>query len=319
MNNDTDLKNRGLEVKPNAKQLIVVKINELKELVENKNYEQAIEKLQTALSIYEEFEKEQNLDSNIKANILFRLGNQNFMLKNYDNAEKHYTEVITWSEQNDISEEVGRSYHSIGNIFATQESWNKALENYELAINTNEEIDNLKGLGASFYNIRAVLGQTLNLKKRLKYYKKRLKFYEKEGKDKLLGYFYHELALVFNEYDKKDKEFEFLQKELNNKIEFDIKFELTGTYYSLAGFYDNDDEEEKAFEYYTIALELMLKYEDYEFAGPTTQYLELSLEECENQSLKTKAEQLLKTFKEKDIFTDKRTIFDGIEIGEYKG
>jgi len=314
MENITDLTNKESDAKLDAKQIIADKISELNKLVENKKFDQAIENLKSALDI---FEKNENLDKNIKANILFRLGNQNMFLKNYDEAEKYYSEVIEWSEQNNVSEEIGRAYHNLGNICASKESWNKALENYELAIESNEEIDNLKGLGVSFYNIRAVLGQTLNVKKRLKYYKKRLKFYEKEGKNKLFGFFYHELALLFNEYDKKDKEFDFLKKELNNKIENNIDFELTNTYYSLAGFYDNNDEEEKAFEYYTIALELMLENEEFEFAGPTTQYLELSLQDCENEELTQKAKQLLKTFQEKDIFTDKRTIFDGIEIGNY--
>ncbi len=303
-----------METNQTARQIIDQKINELKDLVENKNYEQASENLKIALDI---FEKEHNLDSNIKANILFRLGNQNMFLKNHEEAEKYYLEVINWSEQNNISEEIGRAYHNLGNICASKESWNKALENYELAINYNEEIGNMEGLGVSFYNLRVVLTQTLNLKKRLNYYKKRLKFYEKEGKNKLFGFFYHELALLFNEYDKKDKEFDFLKKELENKIEFDIKFELTNTYYTLAGFYDNEDDEEKAFEYYTITLERMIANEEFEFAGSTTQYLELSLEDCENKELKQKAETLLKTFKENNIFTDKRTIFDGIEIGEY--
>ena len=60
----------------------------------------------------------------------------------------------------------------------------------------------------------------------------------------------------------------------------------------------------------------MIKYTEYEYAGPTVQYLELSIDECTNENLKQKIQNLLKLVEEKNIFNQKRTIFNGIEIGE---
>ena len=61
----------------------------------------------------------------------------------------------------------------------------------------------------------------------------------------------------------------------------------------------------------------MLKNAEYQNAGPTFQYLKLSLDECANPELKQKAIDLIKLAEERKIFDEKKTIFNGIEIGEY--
>ncbi len=318
-NQNSENENKVEEVVENLliKQTIDNKIVEAKTIALNAKHNEAIVVLLDTLNMFLENAEKENLEIQIKANILLMLGNQYFMTEEFDYAEKYFNQVISLNEIDSSLKEIGRSYHSIGNIYALQKLWSKALENYELSIDKNEEANHLLGLGGTFHNIRIILSQTINIKKRLKYYKKRLKFYEKEGKNKLFGYFYHELALLYNDYGKKKNELEFLEKALASKLEHKIEYELANTYYFLAGFHDDNDDEDKAFEYYISALELMLKHSEFEYAGTTVQYLELSLDECTDNEQKQKAINLLKIVEEQNIFEEKRKIFDGIEIGEY--
>ena len=288
-----------------------------KELVKEEKYDLAIEKYLAVLEKFEKSEISSELSANIKTEILFQIATISFIQKEFSLSESFFIRVIEWNEKNNISEKNRSSLHNIGNIFAIQKEWNKALEYYELAIEDKNETDNNTDLGKTFFNIRIILSETINIKKRLKYYKKRLKFYEKQGKSELFGYFYHEIALLYADYNNKKKEKEYLEKALVSKKKYKIEFEFAHIYYFLADFYDIDDQEEKAFEYYIMALEYMLKYEDFKNAGPTVQYLELSMDECTNEELKQRAINLLKIAEKRNIFEEKRTIFNGIEIGEY--
>lgn len=297
-------------------QIIEQKLDEAEKFSRKRNFEEALKTLNSALELYEKDENE-DLKKSLKAGILFRLGNQYFLSEDLETAKSFYEKSAQWCEQNNLPKMLGRCYHSVGNIFATQKIWNKALENYELAINQNYNSQNFEGLGASFYNTRIITAQTFNFKKRLKFYEKKLKQSKKENKELLLGYIYHELAIIYNNFDKKEKERAAFEKAFEYKQKYDVKYEIATNLYYMADYYDQDDEEEKAFEYYLLALDEMLKTKEYEHAGPAVQYIELSLADCQNSELKTKAENMLKQVDDANIFNTKKTIFGGIEIGEY--
>ncbi len=247
---------------------------------------------------------EKSIEWNEKNNNLLEIGEiyNNIGLvydkqKNWNKALENYEKSIEWYEKTNNLSEIGGTYNNIASFYYEQKNWDKALENFEKSIEKLEKTNNLFEVSKIFENLKLLLPEIYNnYNKTIKYYRKQLKKYEKAGIFRLHGFFYTEIALLRREQDKEKKAFSNFKKALESKNKYKIEIGNDRIYFHLASFYDYRNEDEKAFEYYTKALELKLKYAIYKEADidVTIKWLEQSLDECNNKSLKKQAEDLLK-------------------------
>lgn len=111
----------------------------------------------------------------------------NILNAKYNNALSYLSQAITYGKQNNVIDELGRSYFYNGTVFNSLKKFDTAIENYLVASDLFKKSNNLKRLGNCYHNTGNSYYAKSNFEKALDYYYKAVDFYEKANEQKLKG------------------------------------------------------------------------------------------------------------------------------------
>ncbi len=111
----------------------------------------------------------------------------NLLNTKYNNALSYLSQAITYGKQNNVIDELGRSYFYNGTVFNSLKKFDTAIENYLIASELFKKSNNLKRLGNCYHNTGNSFYAKSNLESALGYYYKAVDFYEKANEPKLKG------------------------------------------------------------------------------------------------------------------------------------
>lgn len=111
----------------------------------------------------------------------------NLLNAKYNNALSYLSQAITYGKQNNVIDELGRSYFYNGTVFNSLKKFDTAIENYLVASDLFKKSNNLKRLGNCYHHTGNSYYAKSNFEKALDYYYKAVDFYEKANEQKLKG------------------------------------------------------------------------------------------------------------------------------------
>ncbi len=111
----------------------------------------------------------------------------NILNAKYNNALSYLSQAITYGKQNNVIDELGRSYFYNGTVFNSLKKFDTAIENYLVASDLFKKSNNLKRLGNCYHHTGNSYYAKSNFEKALDYYYKAVDFYEKANEQKLKG------------------------------------------------------------------------------------------------------------------------------------
>jgi two-component system NarL family sensor kinase len=111
----------------------------------------------------------------------------NILNTNYTDALTYLSQAIIYGKQNNVIDELGRSYFYNGTVFNSLKKFDTSIENYLVASELFKKSNNLKRLGNCCHNTGNSFYAKSNFEKALDYYYKAVDFYEKANEQKLKG------------------------------------------------------------------------------------------------------------------------------------
>ena len=222
-----------------------------------KTAEQAIDKLQQALSVWRELG-----DPYWTAWSLSSIGVAYYSLSRYEKAIEHYDQALAISRE--IKDRAGEGIllNGLGVFYRAQSRIEKSLEYFEQALATFREVKNRSGEGAVLLNLGAAYNSLSRNEKAIEYYDQALTIFREMKNRANEGMVYQNLGISHVGLTRYEKAIQYYEQALAISREVKDRFGEGSTLNTLGLAYSSLSRYEKAVEFYEQALAISREVKD---------------------------------------------------------
>ncbi|MCP4352222.1 MAG: tetratricopeptide repeat protein, partial [Desulfobacterales bacterium] len=220
------------------------------------SYQKALE-LHSCLTISDKKRK-----ATLKAGVLHQLGAVAEEQRQWEQAEKYYSNALEIKIEFNDRYSQASTYHQLGIVAQEQRQWEQAEKYYSNALEIFIEFNDRYSQALTYHALGGVVQEQRQLEQAEKYYNKALEIYI-EFKDRFWeAGAYHQLGTVAQEQRQWEQAEKYYSNALEIYIEFNDRYSQASTYHNLGIVAQGQRQWEQAEKYYSNALEIKIEFND---------------------------------------------------------
>ncbi len=161
---------------------------------------------------------EQEEQDTVKTDLYFDV--INYLLRSDADSAKYYANKgLFFAKKNNLLNETGNFYSTLGDIYVFKNDLSQALDNYLSSIEIYNTTKNIAGKSNVYLNMGNIYLTQANFSTSLKYYYKGLKIADSLHLKRLLPHFYNNLGELYSDLENYDKAIENYKKALEYQLD----------------------------------------------------------------------------------------------------
>ena len=222
------------------------------------NYDKSLAYFLWAKAIFEDLEKSGSTKKIVSQEIARTYGSMGIVFSeqnNYPKALEYYLKSVKIYEKLEDETQSAKIYNNIGVAYQSQFQIEKALEYFLISLKIQKKFDN-PNIGITQTNIANIYFALKEFDKAIAFYTDAKKSIDKYPNPRALGEWYNNIGAYYKMINEGDLAFENWQNAIQTFKSIDDKFGLADTYAYLAQYYLDKNEIEQALAMVNIAISL---------------------------------------------------------------
>jgi len=187
-----------------------------------------------------------------------QMGEAQFLIYNYREASKFFTQALETAERIRDDRSVGLNLANLGRVSLAKKDYNKAISQLKSSIKILLRFNDLNGLGKSHSLLGNVLLEKKQYNEALRYYNKALVYFESVANRAEIASVYHLVGIVFEKQGKYKNALTYLNRSVEIRSQFGYQGGIYPSYRAIAEVYKKTGNLKLAYKY----LEMYSNYSD---------------------------------------------------------